>query len=157
MVSINRYDRLVLECYQLDMEDRFKLAKELLRSAEGLKISALVAERISSIELAIQETFGIIKIPTTKSRNRVYVDARMFLAEQLRREGLSMTRIGFFISRDHSTVSYLCARMKDILNYPDANKDLIEKWNRFQKIIKEDDNASGVTTTSPEKNMQRII
>lgn len=66
------------------------------------------------------------------SRDRLYVNARMIVAWQLRKEGYSLSYVGVAVKRDHSTVVHMTKKMQDIVEFPNAYADVIDIWKQFR-------------------------
>ena len=75
----------------------------------------------------------------TNARSRKNTDIRMLVAKQMRTEGYRLEEIAAFMGRDHSTVSFYARTMDDVLSFPIAYGDLINKYAEFQTKIDEYD------------------
>lgn len=72
------------------------------------------------------------------NRDAWCVWARTMVAYQMTLEGYSSGEIGRQMEKDHSTIIYLRRKMQDALDYPQAYKDIIPIWERFQELIRYD-------------------
>lgn len=64
--------------------------------------------------------------------------ARTMVAFQMCKEGYSTTEIGRQMEKDHSTITHLKNKMRDALSLPEAYGDIINIWDKFQKLIQDD-------------------
>lgn len=71
----------------------------------------------------------------TNSRVRENTLIRSFVAYRLRKEGYSHSEIGKMINRDHSTITHLVFRMRDMLSLPNAYKLEVEQYKRFEEML----------------------
>ena len=67
-----------------------------------------------------------------RRRTREAVTARAFLAMELRREGYTVTEIGFALNKNHSTITHYLAIMETILSSPGYETER-EIWNKFKE------------------------
>lgn len=75
----------------------------------------------------------------TSTRSRKNTELRMLVAKQMRTEGYRLEEIAAFMGRDHSTVSFYARTMDDVLAFPIAYGDLINKFADFKTKIDEYD------------------
>lgn len=71
----------------------------------------------------------------TDSRERENILIRSFVAYKLHEEGYSYSEIGKMLKRDHSTVTNLVHRVRDMLSIPYAYKEEVAKYKEFEKLI----------------------
>ncbi len=71
----------------------------------------------------------------TDSRERENILIRSFVAYKLHEEGYSYSEIGKMLKRDHSTVTNLVHRVRDMLSIPYAYKTEISKYKEFEKLV----------------------
>lgn len=71
----------------------------------------------------------------TDSRERENTLIRSFVAYKLREEGYSYADIGKMMKRDHSTITHLANRMRDMLSLPNAYKWEVQQYKRFEEML----------------------
>ena len=71
----------------------------------------------------------------TDSRERENTLIRQFVAYKLHGEGYSYTEIGKIMHRDHSTITHLAYRMRDMLSLPNAYKWEVQQYKRFEEML----------------------
>lgn len=71
----------------------------------------------------------------TDSRERENTLIRQFVAYKLHGEGYSYTEIGKIMHRDHSTITHLAYRMRDMLSLPNAYKWEVQQYKRFEELL----------------------
>lgn len=71
----------------------------------------------------------------TDSRERENILIRSFVAYKLHEEGYSYSEIGKMLKRDHSTVTNLVHRVRDMLSIPYAYKTEVSKYKEFEKLV----------------------
>ena len=92
----------------------------------------------------IEERFPVVLIAAeqatsrwlTASRERDNTIIRQFVAYRLHNEGYSYSEIGIVMNRDHSTITHLAHRMRDMLSLPGAYKREVQQFKRFEEILK---------------------
>lgn len=72
----------------------------------------------------------------TDTRERENTLIRSFVAYKLHNEGYSCTEIGKIMKRDHSTITNLVHRMRDMLSLPNAYKSEVQQFKRFEEMLK---------------------
>ena len=71
----------------------------------------------------------------TDSRERENTLIRQFVAYKLHGDGYSYTEIGKIMHRDHSTITHLSYRMRDMLSLPNAYKWEVQQYKRFEELL----------------------
>lgn len=71
----------------------------------------------------------------TDSRERENTLIRSFVAYKLHNEGYSYSEIGKVMNRDHSTITHLANRMRDMLSVPYAYRTEVSQFKEFDKLI----------------------
>ena len=71
----------------------------------------------------------------TDSRERENTLIRCIVAYKLREEGYSYADIGKMMKRDHSTITHLANRMRDMLSLPNAYKWEVQQFKRFEELL----------------------
>lgn len=71
----------------------------------------------------------------TDSRERENILIRSFVAYKLHEEGYSYSEIGKMLKRDHSTVTNLVHRVRDMISIPYAYKEEVAKYKEFEKLV----------------------
>lgn len=74
----------------------------------------------------------------TDTRERENTQIRQFVAYRLHSEGYSYSEIGKMLKRDHSTVTNLVHRMRDMLSLPNAYKWEVQQYKRFEELLLND-------------------
>lgn len=82
------------------------------------------------IHLAERSGVSIIDI-LSERRSRPIVNARCFVAQQLRKRGYSYPRIGAVMKRDHSSIINLCRRRP--VDTPDLERAFLDTHNTMDK------------------------
>lgn len=72
----------------------------------------------------------------TDTRERENTLIRSFVAYKLHNEGYSCTEIGKIMKRDHSTITNLVHRVRDMLSLPNAYKWEVQQFKRFEELLK---------------------
>lgn len=108
--------------------------KEVLRRLRGQNdVPPPIEERYPTVlQAAEQATSWML----TDSRERENTLIRQFVAYKLHGEGYSYTEIGKIMHRDHSTITHLAYRMRDMLSLPNAYKWEVQQFKRFEEILK---------------------
>ena len=122
--------RRVLELCTLD---RLVLQREL---ANSLKVDYVApTQRLGLLGDAMRDLSGYdIR---ARIRTREVVTAREVFVFVARLEGITQDAIAKYLKRDHATISYCEARMREALIYPRICPEKIELYNKFtQKILK---------------------
>ncbi len=121
-------------------------AEELLRQQEGEPTAEKILRSIldeNECPPSVGERFPLvlscaeIAVGRKLSRERCKDNTtiRAFIAYQLRQEGYGYNEIGRMMQRDHSSVIHLYKLMCDILSVPNAYKDEIEMFQRFEEEL----------------------
>lgn len=122
-------------CEKLTLEDKVELREYL---------SALIAHengRTRKTPLRCSILLGeMAKILGEKyisyvSRIPIHVWARTMVAFQMLMEGYSTSEIGHQMMKDHSSIIHYRQKMQDALDLPQAYRDILDIWNKFQKQI----------------------
>lgn len=71
----------------------------------------------------------------TNSREKENTLVRCFIAHKLHDDGYSYTEIGKIMHRDHSTITHLVFRMRDMLSLPIAYKWEVKQYNSFEELL----------------------
>jgi hypothetical protein len=71
----------------------------------------------------------------TDSRERENILIRSFAAYKLHEEGYSYSEIGKMMKRDHSTITNLVHRVRDMLSLPNAYKWEVQQYKRFEELL----------------------
>lgn len=104
----------------------------LRRLRERYGILPPVDERFHTVlEAAEQATSWML----TDSRERENTLIRSFVSYRLREEGYSYSDIGKMMKRDHSTITHLANRMRDMLSLPNAYKWEVQQFKRFEELL----------------------
>lgn len=91
----------------------------------------------------IEERFPVVLIAAeqatswflTDSRERENTLIRQFVAYRLHNEGYSYSEIGKMLKRDHSTVTNLVHRMRDMLSLPVMYRQEVQQFKRFEELL----------------------
>ena len=78
---------------------------------------------------------SITEIINSTSKRHDICTARMAIAYNLRNSGLKVNEVGKKIKRDHSTVTYLVQKCKDLISVRD--KKTIEAVQNYQQNLHE--------------------
>lgn len=109
---------------------RFGKALAILRDENG--VQPPVEERYPSVLKAAEQATSWM---LTESRERENTLIRSFVAYKLREEGYSYADIGKMMKRDHSTITHLANRMRDMLSLPNAYKWEVQQYKRFEEML----------------------
>ena len=71
----------------------------------------------------------------TDSRERENTLIRQFVAYKMHGDGYSYSEIGKMMKRDHSTITNLVHRMRDMLSLPNAYKWEVQQYKRFEEML----------------------
>lgn len=71
----------------------------------------------------------------TDSRERENTLIRSFVAYKLHEIGYSYSEIGKMLKRDHSTITNLVHRVRDMLSLPNAYKWEVQQFKRFEEML----------------------
>lgn len=107
--------------------------KEVLRQLRGQNgVPPPIEERYPGV-LACAEIVCGNKL--TDSRERENILIRSFVAYKLHEEGYSYSEIGKMLKRDHSTVTNLVHRMRDMLSLPVMYRQEVQQFKRFEEML----------------------
>lgn len=106
---------------------------EILRRLRGQNgVPPPIEERFPTVlQAAEQATSWLL----TDSREMENTLIRQFVAYKLHNEGYSYTEIGKIMHRDHSTITHLAHRMRDMLSLPNAYKWEVQQYKRFEEML----------------------
>lgn len=91
-----------------------------------------IEERYPGV-LACAEIVCGNKLTDTRERENILI--RSFVAYKLHEEGYSYSEIGKMLKRDHSTVTNLVHRVRDMISIPYAYKEEVAKYKEFEKLV----------------------
>ena len=111
-------------------EDYYTEILRRLREQNG--VPPPVEERYPSVLKAAEQATSWM---LTDSRERENTLIRSFVAYKLREEGYSYADIGKMMKRDHSTITHLANRMRDMLSLPNAYKWEVQQFERFGRLL----------------------
>lgn len=107
--------------------------KEVLRVLRGKNnVPPPIEERYPGVLACAEQVCGN---KLTDSRERENILVRSFVAYKLHEEGYSYSEIGKILKRDHSTVTNLVHRVRDMLSIPYAYKIEVAKYKEFEKLV----------------------
>lgn len=109
---------------------RFGQALRVLRGENG--VPPPIEERYPGV-LACAEL--VIGNKLTDSRERENILIRSFVAYKLHEDGYSYSEIGKMMKRDHSTITNLVHRIRDMLSVSFAYKEEVAKYKEFEKLV----------------------
>ena len=125
-------------CNGLSLQDKVLLRDYLSHiinnSREGGGMTPL---RCSILMGKMASVLGVQRISYV-SRVAVHVWARAMIAYQMFGEGYTNAEIGRQMMKDHSTITHLRLRMQDVFDLPEAYRDILDIWNKFQERIEND-------------------
>ena len=129
-------DDLRRMCLALPYRERVLLEADLRKANIEERKRPRAEPRRAAILLKIMEdTVGFPVL--TNDRTSAAVWGRTMVAYQLSLEGMPVCEIAKQMLKDHSTVIFMRRKMADALSLPDAYKDIIEIWDKFQENIAE--------------------
>ena len=109
---------------------RFGQALRVLRGENG--VPPPIEERYPGVLACAEQVCGN---KMTDSRERENILIRSFVAYKLHEEGYSYSEIGKMLKRDHSTVTNLVHRVRDMLSLPNAYKWDVQQFRRFEEML----------------------
>lgn len=109
---------------------RFSKALAILRDEND--VPPPVEERYPSVLKAAEQATSWM---LTDSRERENTLIRCIVAYKLREEGYSYADIGKMMKRDHSTITHLANRMRDMLSLPNAYKWEVQQYKKFEELL----------------------
>ena len=125
-------------CEGLSLQDMMELREHLsgliAKTAKSVGHSPL---RCSILMRVVAEIMGLETIDYF-SRDAQSSWARTLVAWQMTREGYKVAEIGRQMMKDHSSVSHMTKRMRDVFSVPTAYKDIVYIWNTFQTKLQDE-------------------
>lgn len=122
-------------CENLPLQDKVELrdflSDSITSSRGGIGKSPL---RCSILLGEMAKVMGLVTISYV-SRIPEHVWARTMVAYQMVKEGYTTTEIGHQMMKDHSSVTHMNKKMQDALGLPQAYRDVLQIWDKFQKQI----------------------
>lgn len=107
--------------------------KEILRRLRGQNgIPPPIEERFPGVLHAAEQATSWMLTDTREMENTLI---RSFVAYKLHNEGYSYSEIGKIMKRDHSTITHLAHRMRDMLSLPNAYKWEVQQYKRFEEML----------------------
>ena len=118
---------------EVEMRGEEEFYTEVLRRLRGQNgVPPPIEERYPGVLACAEQVCGN---KLTDSRERENILVRSFVAYKLHEEGYSYSEIGKMLKRDHSTVTNLVHRVRDMLSIPYAYKEEVEKYKEFEKLV----------------------
>ena len=118
---------------EVEMRGEEGFYTEVLRQLRGQNgVPPPIEERYPGV-LACAEIVCGNKL--TDSRERENILVRSFVAYKLHEEGYSYSEIGKMLKRDHSTITNLVHRVRDMLSIPYAYKTEVAKYKEFETLV----------------------
>lgn len=106
--------------------------KEILRKLRGQNgVPPPIEERYPLVLRAAEQATSWM---LTDSRERENTLIRQFIAYKMHGDGYSYSEIGKMMKRDHSTITNLVHRMRDMLSLPNAYKWEVQQYKRFEEL-----------------------
>lgn len=107
--------------------------KEILCRLRGLNgVQPPIEETYPKVlQAAEQATSWVL----TDSRERENTLIRQFVAYKMHGDGYSYSEIGKMMKRNHSTITNLVHRMRDMLSLPNAYKWEVQQYKRFEEML----------------------
>ena len=107
--------------------------KEILRKLRGQNgVPPPIEERYPLVLRAAEQATSWM---LTDSRERENTLIRQFVAYKMHGDGYSYSEIGKMMKRDHSTITNLVHRMRDMLSLPNAYKWEVQHYKRFEEML----------------------
>lgn len=122
------FERDSLERMIADFKDGDKVKIMVMRNNDRIPVQV----RFEIVLCAAEKATGRRLTNTREAGNTVI---RAFISNRLHREGYTFSEIGRTIHRDHSTVTHLDKRMKEILSVPGAYRTELEQFREFENIL----------------------
>lgn len=120
---------LIKRCLSLSIDEKRQLIARIKNSLDG--VDSWRADRLLEI---YGEVTGM-KI-NLYCRDRDHVWAKAMVAYQLLQEGYSLESVAMSLcKKNHSSIIHYRQKMQDALDVPQAYKDIIDIWDKFQKRI----------------------
>lgn len=112
--------------------DAEAIGREVLRRLrERYAVRPPVTERHDAVLYAAIQATGR---QLTATRNPADTLIRAMVAHRLRKEGYSNSEIGRAMGRDHSSVTHLDKKMRDMLSVPGAYKEEMRIYEKFESL-----------------------
>lgn len=124
-------------CENLPLRDKVELREYLSGMIASSGERSKSPLRCSILMGVMAEVYGVESIGY-HNRNASDVWARTMVAFQMLKEGYETTEVGRQMEKDHSTVIYMRKKMQDVFSLPQAYRDILEIWDKFQKRIQDD-------------------
>ena len=119
-------------CEDLSLQDMMELRKYLSGLIAQTSMSGVKSPlRCSTLFRLACEVMGLPRMDYF-SREAQFAWARALVAWQMTLEGYKVVEIGRQMMKDHSSVSHMTKKMRDVFAVPSAYKDIIYIWNTFQ-------------------------
>lgn len=120
---------LIKKCLSLSIDEKRQLIARIKNSLDG--VDSWRADRLLEM---YGEVTGMK--PNLYCRDRDHVWAKAMVAYQLLQEGYSLESVAMSLCKqNHSSIIHYRQKMQDALDVPQAYKDIIDIWNKFQKRI----------------------
>ena len=120
---------LIKKCLSLSIDEKRQLIARIKNSLYG--VDSWRADRLLEM---YGEVTGMK--PNLYCRDRDHVWAKAMVAYQLLQEGYSLESVAMSLCKqNHSSIIHYRQKMQDALDVPQAYKDIIDIWNKFQKRI----------------------
>lgn len=110
-------------------DDCYKIVLRVLRGMNN--VPPPIEERYPEVLHAAEQATSWV---LSNSREKENTLVRCFVAYKLHEEGYSYTEIGKIMRRDHSTITHLVFRMRDMLSLPNAYKFEVQQFKRFEEL-----------------------
>lgn len=123
---------LTRRCLAISKEARMRLIKVLTESLDEKESGD---ERFEVLYKIVTDMVGNGLL--TSSRNTNLVIGRCLIAYQMRQERYALKAIGKCLMKDHSSVSYMCKRMEEAMNYPHIYQLEMSYWEDFKRRLNE--------------------
>ena len=123
---------LTRRCLAISKEARMRLIKVLTESLDEKESGD---ERFEELYKIVTDMVGNGLL--TSSRNTNLVIGRCLIAYQMRQERYALKAIGKCLMKDHSSVSYMCKRMEEAMNYPNIYQLEMGYWEDFKRRLDE--------------------
>lgn len=134
MVDSLCIDSIVDEASSLSEKERLELIKRIEKTLRNEYKLSSAKERCSYL-MGVAETVLNYKTQTHR-RSSLDVLARQFVSYKMYEEKYTLSTIGSAIGKDHSTISNLCKRMKDMMSLPRIYQKELEQYKQFEALIK---------------------
>lgn len=116
----------------VNVNDKSRFGEVLRVLREKNKAAPPVQERYPVVLAAAEKAVGRV---LSMGRGKENTLIRCFVSYRLHNEGYSFPEIGRVMKRDHSTITHLSHRMRDILSVPYAYKGEIAMYNQFEGML----------------------